>query len=92
MQSEINFSPATNGTATSAAAATSMREHAPRLRQLVLDAVRRAGLNGLTSDEAEAQLGLAHQTCSARLVELRKHGQVVAAGTRRTRSGRRAVV
>lgn len=45
-----------------------------------------------TCDELEVRHGLTHQTCSAAVNWLMRHGQVVAEGTRKTRSGRAARV
>lgn len=48
---------------------------------------------GATCDEAEEKLGLAHQSCSARIRELVLDGRLVDTGDRRmTRSGRNARV
>lgn len=78
---------------TSIAAAESMKPHVGSMRERVMERVRRAGVSGLTCDEAEVSLGLSHQTCSARFRELSKAGVVKDSGTRRpTRSGRKAVV
>lgn len=58
----------------------------------ILDRIRGASF-GLTCDDLEAQLGLTHQNCSARVHELEKSGKIKASGTRRkTRSGRTARV
>jgi predicted transcriptional regulator len=82
--------PHSNAT-TSRAAAESVKPHATRLARLVLEHVRARG--GLTSAEAESELGLIHQTASARLRELVKLGLVADSGeTRPTPSGRRAIV
>jgi DNA-binding Lrp family transcriptional regulator len=64
-----------------------------RLQGDVLDAVRRAGQHGRTCDELEVELGLSHQTCSARVYELARRGWLIASGAKRlTRSQRLAVV
>jgi DNA-binding transcriptional ArsR family regulator len=47
----------------------------------------RACPEGLTCDELEQQLGMRHQTVSARLTELKKDKLVVVTGLRRTRTG-----
>lgn len=88
-----------NGTDTSIDAAES---HTPedaknlRARVYALIATRSSTsgkLVGVTSDEAEAELELSHQTCSARFNELRNRGLIVDSGERRkTRSGRNAAV
>jgi hypothetical protein len=65
----------------------------PRLRELVLSTVRASGEYGRTCDEIETQLGLRHQTISARVTELRNLGWIVDCGRRRlTRSNRNAAV
>ena len=54
---------------TSLDAAVSIQHKVPRLQRQVLDCIT-ASPAGLTCDEAECILGLAHQTCSARFREL----------------------
>lgn len=71
------------------AARDSMREHSSRLREQVLDAVRKHG--PINCDALEAVLGLSHQTCSARVHELMKAGKILAHDKRPTRTGRMAV-
>lgn len=93
VQLAIRFDdPRSNGTATSNAAATSMRPHAARLREFVFAAIDRAGVNGLTCDECEAALKMSHQTVSARFNELARLGKIFPIGQRKTRSGRNAVI
>lgn len=78
---------------TSSAAAESVERETPRLRALVFDAVRAAGREGATCDELEQCVHLRHQTCSARVNELRNEQRIVDSGERRlTRSGRMATV
>ena len=62
------------------------------LRELVFDAIRSAGKEGLTCDQVEVVTGLRHQTASARVNELGKALRIAIKGTRPTRSGRRATV
>lgn len=77
---------------TSRDAAERIEPSADTLRRMVLDHVRGCQ-GGATCDEVEEKLGLRHQTASARLWELHKAGLVVDSGrTRKTRSGRSAVV
>jgi len=65
----------------------------PRLREVVLNAIRDAGAAGLSSDEAEVRLAMTHQTVSARVHELARAGAIVDTGDRRrTRSKRLATV
>lgn len=76
---------------TSAEAAASVAPVTGDLRNMVLNHIRRSG--GATCDECEVALELAHQTCSARVTELRKLGLIVDSGQKRkTRSNRNAAV
>jgi hypothetical protein len=45
-----------------------------------------------TCEEIETELKLSHQTCSARLSELRREGKIKIVGERKTRSGSPAAV
>ena len=64
-----------------------------RLQTSVLETLRTRRTHGATTDELEKALHLSHQTCSPRVLELRKKGLVVDSGRRRlTRSMRKAVV
>lgn len=82
-----------NGTETSAAAARSMRPVAGTLRARVLAVFERCGAHGATCDEVERDMDGRHQTISARVYELRNGGWIVDSGrTRKTRSGRQAIV
>lgn len=100
MQSTIDFTMPMplhmhNGTHTSRAAAVSMRGHASTLRGTIVAHVARCG--GCTCDEVEMALSLSHQCCSARIAELHapKTGLALlfdSGTTRKTRSGRAAVV
>jgi len=78
---------------TSKAAGDSVARSSRSVRVRVIAAITAAGLRGATCDQLELQLGLSHQTCSARIRELTKSGVIVDGGCRRpTRSGRGAVV
>ncbi|MET0167822.1 MAG: hypothetical protein ABW318_22865 [Vicinamibacterales bacterium] len=78
------------GSDTSAAAAYSMAAGAQTLRRLVLEAMVAAN-DGMTCDEAEVQLRMLHQTCSARIRELVLFEFLYDTGFRRkTRSDRSA--
>lgn len=89
----MSAAPFVAGSYTSRAAAESMERGAGRLRAIVLDAIRLAGVAGATCDELEHALILTHQTCSARVRELVLGGHVLDSGKRRkTRSGRAATV
>ena len=89
-----------NGTATSRDAAESIKPQVNRLCSEVLRCIRMSPA-GLTCDEAEGILGMAHQTCSARFRDLAasEPPSIIKAtlpdGTsvkRKTRSGRSAFV
>lgn len=70
-----------------------MKKRAPIIREEVFRFVKYMGSAGATCDEAEADLFLSHQTCSARFNELWRRGRIVDSGQRRpTRSGRKAIV
>lgn len=85
--------PFVPGSDTSREAAESVQPHLERLEAKVLHAIRSGGDGGLTDDEGEHVLGLAHQTYSARRRALVQKGLVEASDQRRpTRSGRRATV
>jgi hypothetical protein len=85
--------------ATSRAAAISIEPCAAKMRNIVLTWIRSAGENGLSCDELEGFADMRHQTASARIVELVRRGEITPlvdgegkAVTRKTRSGRGAVV
>jgi hypothetical protein len=85
--------PPHENTATSTLAAIEIKPHAASLRDRVYAWIRQQGMQGATSDEVEAALGMIHQTASARVRELVKLGQLRKSGnTRKTRSGRHAEV
>jgi predicted ArsR family transcriptional regulator len=82
-----------NGTATSRAAAESVKPHAATLREQVFEYIDRQSIVGATADEIEADLELSGNTVRPRLVELRRDGRICDSGnTRKTRTGRSAVV
>lgn len=57
----------------------------------VMEVLRVAGINGILCDEIEQKAGISHQTCSATLNSLEKHGQAIATSrTDPTRTGRAA--
>jgi hypothetical protein len=85
--------PFAAGSETSREAAERIDPAAPTLRGRVLAFVLSRGEEGVTCDETEAALDLTHQTCSARIYELRHRARIIDGGERRvTRSGRKAVV
>lgn len=78
---------------TSKAAAKSVKPFLPTQRLLVVRTIEAQGERGLTCDGVEEITGLRHQACSARVLELREAGLIVDSGrTRKTRSGRQAVI
>jgi len=85
--------PFVRGSDTSEDAAKSMGPQAARLREIVFNAIRAAGKEGLTCDETEALMGRSHQSVSPRFGELRRDELVVDSGlVRRTRGNRNAAV
>lgn len=80
-------------TDTSREAGESMEIHVSRLEGIVLDAILAAGLYGACCFELEEQLGLSHQTASARITGLQIKDKVWNSGLKRpTRSNRQAIV
>lgn len=78
---------------TSVAAAEALQPDAPTLRAEVLAAIRSAGADGLTADEAAVRLRLTPFTTRPRCTELRAAGLVEDSGRRRANaSGRAAIV
>lgn len=66
--------------------------HKESIRARILSYVREQGEAGATSYEIELALNLRHQTCAARLAELKRDGLVVPTGkTRATDSGCQAM-
>jgi len=85
--------PCVAGSETSEEAADRIKDHVGRLQREVLAWLERMGDLGATCDEIETDLGLSHQTVSARLCELeRKDWITKTTEKRQTRSGRRAFV
>lgn len=58
-----------------------------RIRELML---RIDPKIGVTSDEAEVELGMSHQTCSPRFTDMKRDGELEWVGERPTRSGKKA--
>lgn len=78
---------------TSMKAGEDIRRPAPGLREIVLTQIRISGMFGITCDEIEQQLGMKHQTVSARIRELVQKDKIEDTGMRRkTRSGSKAIV
>jgi hypothetical protein len=90
--SEIR-NPYVADSATSQAAAESIKPLTGEMLLKVLAAIRNAGLNGLTDDEGQTITGLGGSTYRPRRVNLQRVGLVFDYGVRRkTASGREAVV
>jgi len=58
-----------------------------KLRLIIWQTVFEAGTRGMTCEELEDALGMKHQTCSARITELKKSGHLVVSGRRKNRGG-----
>lgn len=83
--------PWATGSDTSLAAAESI--DAGKLCQLVYRTIYEKKLKGITCDEIEVELGMRHQTASARVNDLMRGNHIIDSSKRRpTRSGRKAVV
>lgn len=79
------------GNEDSEAANTSIDGHKHAIREKIYQYLKES--NGAICDEAEAALGLRHQTCSARITELvRAKRAYRSQEKRKTRSGRMAAV
>lgn len=61
-------------------------------RQRILSEFHFGSGRDLTCEEIENITNLSHQTCSARLSELRREGKIKIVGERKTRSGSSAAV
>ncbi len=81
------------GNAESVQANLAVAPHKESIRQRIVAYLREQGERGATSYEVEQALGLRHQTCAARLAEMKRDGTVVPSGiTRETDSGCKAMV
>ncbi len=94
MQTAIAWDePRHNGTATSMAAAKSMKPHAGSIRSKIFHFIAAKRSYGATADEIEHILGYAGSTLRPRICELREKNMVRDSGiTRPTVTGRMAVV
>ena len=63
-----------------------------RDRWRIMSVLKESAVWGMTCDEMEQELGMSHQSCSARFSELKRDGQIAQIGRRPTRSGRQAGV
>lgn len=85
--------PAQRHSATSVDAAEAIEPSADSLRGAVLEALRKAGADGMTDEEMQTALNMNPSTQRPRRIELMRLGLVRDGGaTRPTRSGRKAVV
>lgn len=81
------------GNPESTAANTSIHADKTRIRTQIVAHIRTHRGHGATCDEVERDLGLSHQTASARITEATALGLLTRSGARRlTRSGRNAAV
>jgi len=84
--------PSVNGSITSAQAADSLGPATLNALQRQVLALLQATPDGLTDEEMQQRLEMNPSTQRPRRIELARRGLVVEAGTRRTASGRMAVV
>ena len=61
-------------------------------RSKILAVLQDSQVHGLTCEELEDELEMAHQSCSARITELKRDGLIAEIGRRQNRSGRYAAV
>jgi len=84
------YAPFIANSATSREAAVSMREKTPSLRARVLEALTICG--PMTDEELSEWFQMSGNTIRPRRIELVKVGAVKEYGTKKTRSGRNAVI
>jgi len=84
--------PAVRGSITSAEAADSLGPQTLNAMQRRVLELLQTTPEGLTDEEMQTRLGMNPSTQRPRRIELARRGLVVEAGTRRTASGRMAVV
>jgi hypothetical protein len=78
---------------TSIAAANALAPKLGRLQRLAENAIREAGLYGLTADELAARLGMDRWSIQPRTSELRRKGLIRDSGLRRPNAtGKQAIV
>ena len=88
----VQRAPSVNGSITSAKAADSLGQATLNAMQRRVLELLAATPDGLTDEEQQRLLGMNPSTQRPRRIELARRGLVVEAGTRRTASGRMAVV
>ena len=86
------MAPSVNGSVTSAQAADSLTPVALNAMQRRVLELLAVWPQGLTDEEMQRKLGMNPSTQRPRRIELMRRGLVAEAGTRRTASGRMAVV
>ena len=87
------MAPFVKSSSTSRASAREIESHLTRIQAEIYEEMQYAGVRGVTCDELEWKLRVRHQTLSARVRELYLLGWIYrTTRTRKTRSGRRAVV
>jgi hypothetical protein len=85
--------PSVNGSATSAAAADSLSPATLNaMQRRVYEFLKWRGATGATDEEMQSEIPMPASTQRPRRVELARKGLIVECGTRRTTSGRMAVV
>ena len=84
--------PSVNGSITSARAADSLGPATLNAMQRMVLELLAATPGGLTDEEMQRRLGMNPSTQRPRRIELARRGLVVECGTRKTASGRMAVV
>lgn len=84
--------PGSRGIDTSIAAADSIAPDVPRLQRLALDAIRRAGHAGLTTDELAQRLQLEPCSIQPRTSELRAKRLIADSGQRRRNARAKRVI
>lgn len=78
---------------TSIAAADALAPKLGRLQRLAQEAIRTAGLTGLTADELAARLGMDRWSVQPRTSELKRKGLIRDSGLRRPNAtGKQAIV
>lgn len=77
------------GDPNSAEAHKSIKKDKSQTHQAILNYLARRPITGATCEEIELALTLSHQTCSARISELRANQRIISVGDRRTTSSGR---
>ena len=83
MQPDITRHYHGNEPASVAANAKASPRRRQSMRDKILHRIAAAGAHGMTCDEVEVAGGFSHQSCSARMSELKRDGQIKPSGTMR---------